>query len=246
MISRIDTTDRTIGRGFAAIALVMMMTVAASGTTTAQNISLDDMSDSVSYSVGVNFATSQILPLLENLAQQGAPIDKAIFARAINDILAERSTILSDSVAQATLVAFQRQFVAQIAATAKKQGEEFLAQNGSKEGVVTTPSGLQYMVMEQGNGSKPDGNDQVTVRYRGYRVDGVEFDKNTSEAGVTFAANRVIKGWTEALQLMSPGAKYRLFIPSNLAYGANPQGEVIRPNETLIFDVEMISFESVD
>ncbi len=125
----------------------------------------------------------------------------------------------------------------------KKAGEEFLANNGTKEGVTTLPSGLQYEVLEEGNGQKPEATSQVTVHYHGTLPDGTVFDSSVSRGEpATFGVNQVIKGWTEALQLMPAGAKWKLYIPENLAYGANPRpGGPIKPYMALIFDVELIS-----
>ncbi len=125
----------------------------------------------------------------------------------------------------------------------KKAGQEFLAANGAKDGVTTLPSGLQYEVIEEGNGQKPEATSQVTVHYHGTLPDGTVFDSSVSRGEpATFGVNQVIKGWTEALQLMPTGAKWKLYIPENLAYGANPHpGGPIKPYMALIFDVELIS-----
>jgi len=119
----------------------------------------------------------------------------------------------------------------------KQQGGAFLAENAKKEGVKTTASGLQYLVLKEGTGKTPTAQDKVTVNYRGTLISGKEFD---ASEGITFPLNRVIPGWTEGLQLMKEGAKYRLFLPPKLAYGERGAGGVIGPNETLIFDVELI------
>lgn len=126
----------------------------------------------------------------------------------------------------------------------KQEGEAFLAANGKKPGIVTTSSGLQYQVLSQGAGAKPSATDEVTVHYRGTTIDGREFDSSYARgAPATFPLNRVIAGWTEGLQLMPEGSKYRLFIPSDLAYGSRGAGPDIGPNATLIFDVELIKIE---
>ncbi|MCB9223570.1 MAG: FKBP-type peptidyl-prolyl cis-trans isomerase [Crocinitomicaceae bacterium] len=124
-----------------------------------------------------------------------------------------------------------------------KDGEAFLYENEKKEGVTTTSSGLQYEVIEEGNGKKPGPTSQVTVHYHGTLINGEVFDSSISRgAPATFGVNQVIRGWTEALQLMNEGAKYRLYIPQELAYGANPHpGGPIKPYMALIFDVELIS-----
>ncbi len=123
----------------------------------------------------------------------------------------------------------------------KKLGAEFLAENGKKTTVITTASGLQYEVLTAGSGTKPNASDNVTVHYQGTTLDGLEFDSSYKRnAPATFPLNRVISGWTEGLQLMQVGAKYKFFIPSELAYGTRGAGSDIPPNATLIFDVELL------
>ena len=125
-----------------------------------------------------------------------------------------------------------------------KEGEAFLAENTSKEGVITTASGLQYIVLTEGEGEKPNATANVTVHYQGTTLDGKEFDSSYSRnAPATFPLNRVIKGWTEGVQLMPIGAKYRFFIHPDLAYGTKGAGADIGPNATLIFDVELLSIQ---
>jgi FKBP-type peptidyl-prolyl cis-trans isomerase FklB len=124
----------------------------------------------------------------------------------------------------------------------KEAGDKFLAENAKKDGILTTPSGLQYEVVTEGNGAKPLSEDQVTVHYHGTLIDGTVFDSSVERnSPATFGVNQVIKGWTEALQLMNEGSKYRLYIPQDLAYGASPHPEgPIKPYMTLIFDVELL------
>ena len=118
---------------------------------------------------------------------------------------------------------------------------EFLAKNAKKDKVITTASGLQYQILTEGKGTAPVATDNVTVKYKGTLLDGTEFDSTEKHGGsATFPLNRVIKGWTEGVQLMKPGAKYRFFIPSNLAYGEEGAGRVIPPNAALIFEIELI------
>ena len=126
----------------------------------------------------------------------------------------------------------------------KTMGREFLEENAKNDSVVQTTSGLQYMVLKEGTGAKPGPTDKVTVHYTGRLIDGTVFDSSVERGEpATFGLNQVIPGWTEGLQLMSEGAKYRLFIPSELAYGSKGAGEQILPNSTLIFDVELIKVE---
>jgi FKBP-type peptidyl-prolyl cis-trans isomerase FklB len=127
----------------------------------------------------------------------------------------------------------------------KKEGEAFLADNKSKEGVVALPSGLQYKVLKQGDGPKPTATDSVVCNYRGTLINGTEFDSSPKHGGpATFPVNGVIKGWTEALQLMPVGSKWQLFVPSDLAYAERGAGGDIGPNATLIFEVELVSIEN--
>ena len=123
----------------------------------------------------------------------------------------------------------------------KAEGEAFLAENGKKEGVITTASGLQYKILKEGNGASPKATSSVTVHYKGTTIDGNEFDSSYKRGTpATFPLNRVIAGWTEGLQLMKEGASYEFYIPSDLAYGSRGAGRDIGPNSTLIFDVELI------
>jgi FKBP-type peptidyl-prolyl cis-trans isomerase FkpA len=147
----------------------------------------------------------------------------------------------------ATLIAFITGFImfsmanATTPAENKAAGEKFLAENSQVAGVVTTASGLQYQVFTEGSGATPKATDNVTVHYKGTTIDGKEFDSSYSRGEpATFPLNRVIAGWTEGVQLMKEGAKYRFFIPSNLAYGERGAGRDIGPNAALIFDVELI------
>jgi len=131
----------------------------------------------------------------------------------------------------------------ELAQTNITEGAAFLAENATKEGVITTASGLQYTILTDAEGDKPSATSNVTVHYKGTTLDGTEFDSSYSRnAPATFPLNRVIGGWTEGVQLMSVGATYRFFIPSELAYGAQGAGGAIGPNATLIFDVELLSF----
>lgn len=126
----------------------------------------------------------------------------------------------------------------------RQEGDSFLSSNREKEGVVVTESGLQYVVLQQGNGEKPKEKDRVSVHYRGTTIDGTEFDNSYSRGQpATLSVNGVIPGWTEALKLMNVGSKYRLFVPSKLGYGERGAGKVIGPNSTLIFEIELLGIE---
>jgi len=135
-------------------------------------------------------------------------------------------------------------FFQQLADKNQKEGEVFLAENKKKKGVITLPSGLQYQVIKEGTGKIPKATDTVTTHYRGTLIDGTEFDSSYKRGEpASFPVNGVIKGWTEALQLMKVGSKWQLFIPSNLAYGPQGAGQAIGPNATLIFEIELLSIK---
>lgn len=197
--------------------------------------------DKVSYALGLGIG--------RQLSQMGADnLDIDDFAKAIKDILAVKKPEIDDAEAQ-TLVKdfFEKQEAKQRAAAAEKfketkeKGEAYLAENAKKEGVVTLPSGLQYQVIKEGNGRRPKATDKVKCHYEGMLVDGTLFDSSIQRGEpATFPLNGVIKGWTEGLQLMQEGAKYRFFIPYHLGYGENGAGASIPPFAALVFDVELI------
>jgi FKBP-type peptidyl-prolyl cis-trans isomerase FklB len=159
--------------------------------------------------------------------------------------------LLSEQEVRETLAAFQTEMTAKQAELAKKMGEKnkkegeaFLAENQKKEGVKTLPSGLQYRVIQAGTGKSPKATDEVTAHYRGTLIDGTEFDSSYRRGKPeTLPIGGVIAGWTEALQLMQEGAKWQLFVPSNLAYGERGAGRDIGPQATLIFEIELISIQ---
>ncbi|MGB2603730.1 MAG: FKBP-type peptidyl-prolyl cis-trans isomerase, partial [Candidatus Sulfotelmatobacter sp.] len=169
----------------------------------------------------------------------------------VKDALAGGKTLLTDDEAQAALTEMQndmrkkQQEKQQVAGAAnKKEGEAFLAGNKGKEGVVALPSGLQYKIIKSGTGPKPAATDSVFCNYRGTLIDGKEFDSSYKRGQpATFPVNGVIKGWTEALQLMPVGSKWQLFIPADLAYGDRGAGPDIGPDATLIFEVELVSIQ---
>ena len=198
--------------------------------------------DKFSYALGMNFG--------ENFRKQGLELDPAVFAKAFAESFNGGKTAITDQEMQALLKAaaqeIQKRQAAQQAAkgeAAQKEGEAFLAANKSKEGVVTLPSGLQYKILKAGTGEKPTLDDTVVCNYKGTLINGTEFDASEKHGGpLTFPVKGVIAGWTEALQLMPVGSKWQLFVPSNLAYGAQGPGD-IGPNATLIFEVELVSIQ---
>ena len=202
---------------------------------------LKDTKDKVSYSIGLDIGNT--------FKKQKMEINTDVLAAGVKDGLSGANPLLTPDEVRAVMMEFSKD-MREKAATANKEaadkntkeGEKFLAENKAKPGVKTTASGLQYMVVKEGSGAAPKETDTVTVNYRGTLIDGTEFDSSYKRGEpTTFPVNRVIKGWTEALQLMKPGAKYKLFIPSNLAYGPGGAGGDIGPNATLIFDVELMT-----
>jgi FKBP-type peptidyl-prolyl cis-trans isomerase len=199
-----------------------------------------------SYALGMNIGTN----LGNTLKKQSVEVDWNLVAQGLKESTSGAKTRLTEEEAKAVLnevqaeVSKQMQEKAQqVAAANKTEGEAFLAANKEKEGVVTLPSGLQYKIVNAGTGPKPAASDSVSCNYRGTLVNDTEFDSSYKRGQpATFEVDRVIKGWTEALQLMPVGSKWQLFIPSNLAYGetGQPRGG-IEPNATLIFDVELLS-----
>src|ERR1700682_5426444 len=209
-------------------------------------LTLKTPKEKASYAVGMNYGTG--------LRKQAVDIDPAIAARGLRDALAGGKMLLSDeemrtvlTQLQADLRKKQQDKAQQLGGANQKEGEAFLAANKSKAGIVTLPSGLQYKVLQEGNGPKPAATDSVVCNYRGTLLDGTEFDSSYKRGQpATFPVNGVIKGWTEALQLMPVGSKWQLFIPSGLAYGDRGTGAEIGPNATLIFEVELLSIEEKD
>lgn len=163
------------------------------------------------------------------------------FTKAVVDVLTGNSTQLTDSEAQQTVTRFLQEKEAEAGKMAREAGEKFLAENAKKDGVVVLPSGLQYMVLTEGSGRKPKATDSVKCHYEGTLIDGTVFDSSYHRGeAATFPLNGVISGWTEGVQLMAEGAKYRFFIPYNLAYGERGAGQSIPPYAALVFDVELI------
>lgn len=198
--------------------------------------------DKVSYALGLGIGRQ-----LTDMGAKDLNIDD--FAQAIKDVLAGGEVKLSDSEAQTIVRTFfdeqekkQRAAAAERFKENKTKGEEYLKANASKEGVVTLPSGLQYQVLTPGNGRKPKATDKVRCHYEGMLVDGTVFDSSVQRGEpAVFGLNQVIAGWTEGVQLMSEGAKYRFFIPYHLGYGERGAGQSIPPYSALIFDVELIN-----
>ncbi len=189
--------------------------------------------DKVSYALGMSIGHQ-----LQQMNATDLNIDD--FAQAITDVF-NGDAKLSDAEAQAAVQDFFSRKAEEQTKAAKAEGENFLAENAKKEGVKTLPSGLQYKVLREGDGRKPSATDKVECHYEGTLINGEVFDSSYRRGETaTFGLNQVIKGWTEGLQLMQEGAKYRFFIPYNLAYGEHGAGQSIPPYAALIFDVELI------
>ena len=190
--------------------------------------------DKFSYAIGLGIG--------QNLLSMGAQgINVEDFAQAIADVLNRKETAISHNEAREIVNNYFTELEAKMNAENIEKGKAFLAENAKKEGVITLPSGLQYQVITEGNGKKPCATDTVKCHYDGTLIDGTLFDSSIKRGQpAVFGVNQVIRGWVEALQLMSEGSKWRLFIPSELGYGAQQAGEMIPPHSTLIFDVELI------
>jgi len=196
--------------------------------------------EKASYCIGLSIGNSW--------KRQGVEADPEIVAHGIKDVLAGNEPLISDTDAREILMAYQQTLRAKAeerhklqAAQNKDAGEAFLANNKTNAGVVTLPSGLQYKIVTEGEGASPKAEDTVTVNYRGTLIDGTEFDSSYKRGEpASFPVGGVIRGWTEALQLMKPGAKWELYIPSDLAYGENAPPN-IGPNSVLVFEVELLS-----
>jgi FKBP-type peptidyl-prolyl cis-trans isomerase FklB len=214
--------------------------VAKPGSVTA----LTTPKEKSSYAIGMNWGTG--------LHKQGIDVDSAALIQGMKDALAGSKTLLTEEEARAALMQLQSEMQAkqqekakQEGEAGKKEGDAFLAANKGKEGVVTLPSGLQYKILKEGTGPKPTADDSVVCNYKGTLINGTEFDSSYKRGEpATFPVGGVIKGWTEALQLMPVGSKWQLFIPADLAYGPRgTPGGPIGPNSTLIFEVELLSIK---
>lgn len=219
----------------AIIALTFVIAVSAE-----EKSALKDPKDKVSYSIGLDIGST--------LKKQNIDVNADTLIQGLKDALTGAKPQLTEEQMKETMTAFsqelrQKQQAATQEASQKNatEGEKFLAENKKKPGVKTTASGLQYKVLKEGSGPSPKESDTVVTNYRGTLINGTEFDSSYKRnEPVTFPVNGVIKGWTEALQLMKKGSKYQLFVPAELAYGPRGAGQDIGPNETLIFEVELV------
>ncbi len=202
--------------------------------------------DKESYALGMNVGKS--------LKKDGVDIDPRIVARAIADTLAGSKTLLTDEEARTALMTLQsdvrKRQTAQtdaVGQTNKQEGDAFLAANKNQQGVTTLPDGLQYKILKEGEGPKPTAADSVVCNYRGTLLNNKEFDSSYKRGQpATFPVSGVIKGWTEALQLMPVGSKWQIVVPPDLGYGARGAGADIGPNSTLVFEIELLSIQPKD
>lgn len=227
---------------YTAIVVLTVLLLACQGNT--QNkAELKTTQDSVSYIIGVSIG--------KNLKAQKVEVSLDQLARGIKDATDSSTLLINDEQAQAIMSAFQQRMMDQQEAEAhaagevhRKEGQAFLEENKKKAGVKVTASGLQYKVIKMGTGPKPKADQTVSVHYKGMTIDGKEFDSSYKRGEpVTFGVGQVIKGWTEALQMMPVGSKWELYIPAELAYGDRGAGQTIPPGATLIFEVELLGIK---
>ena len=215
----------------------------APGASSTNIPELPTQKDRLSYAIGMNIGAG--------MHKDDLDIDPDVLLRGLKDGLSGGKTLMTDEQARAEITELRQQMMMKMQAKQqqeaeanKKEGDAFLAANKTKPGVVALPSGLQYKILTAGTGPKPKATDSVKCNYKGTLINGTEFDASEKHGGpATFPVNGVIKGWTEALQLMPVGSKWELYIPPDLAYGARGAGGDIGPNETLIFQVELLSIE---
>ena len=224
--------------------MIFGMMLVAGTALVAGAAELKTQKEKASYAIGMDMGNS--------LKRNGVEVDPEILGQALKAVIKGEKTLLTDQEVKTTLTALQQELKGKMeekmkaqAEKNKKDGEAFLAANAKKEGVKTLPSGLQYKVITPGTGKSPKATDTVSVQYKGTLIDGTEFDSSYKRGqAATFPVNGVIKGWTEALQLMKEGAKWQLVIPSALAYGeTGTAGGPIGPNSVLIFEVELLTIE---
>ncbi len=223
------------------IIVIMCVLLLTSHALAEEKLELKTQKDKASYAIGLDMGNS--------LKTNGIDVNTNVLFRGIKDAMSGSKPLLTEQEIRETIIGLQKELQAKqqekqkvLGEKNKKEGEQFLAENKKKDGVITLASGLQYKIVKSGSGKTPKATDSVTVNYRGTLIDGTEFDSSIKRGQpATFQVNGVIPGWTEALQLMKEGAKWQLFIPSNLAYGERGAGSTIGPNAVLIFEVELLS-----
>jgi len=222
----------------AIVAILFVTSCNQSGVST--NVSLSNAVDSVSYAIGINFG-SGLREQLKTLPG-GNPNVEAVIAGFASAIKADSASLKLD---EQTAMAYVTQYITgeqtRDAEVTLEEGEAFLSANKTKDGVITTESGLQYKVLKEGTGAKATINDQVKAHYTGKLLDGTVFDSSVERGEpLTIALTQVIRGWTEVMQIMPVGSKYQVWIPSDLAYGPQGAGQIVKPNSTLEFEIELL------
>ena len=225
------------------MAVLVVVGLMATQVNAAQAPLLKTQKEKVSYGIGVSVAKS--------FKPQGIEVDAEALVRGLRDALSGGKLLMTEDELQTTMSKFQAELnqkqtkgTKTASAGNKKEGAAFLAKNKTKQGVMTLPSGLQYKILKAGNGKKPIGSDTVECHYRGTLINGTEFDSSYRRGqAASFSVSGVIPGWTEALKLMPVGSKWQLFIPPQLAYGAQGAGRDIGPDATLIFEVELLAIK---
>jgi len=224
----------------APLVMAIVMLLFATSLYAAEGVALKTPKDKLSYIIGVQIGN--------DLKNQSIDVDPAIVSRGLNDSMSGSKLLISDQEAKDIIAVYQKERAAKVAEERKKAGEKnkqegaaFLAANKKKEGVKMLPSGLQYRVIKEGTGKTPKATDTVVTQYKGTLINGTEFDSSyRRNEPATFPVSGVIKGWTEALQLMKEGSKWEIVVPPELAYGEQGAGP-IGPNATLIFEIELVS-----
>ena len=223
--------------GMTVLAAMAILTISScSSSTVKQTMKMENENDSLSYALGVVMGS--------NMKGQDLDVNEATFAKAFGAAARGEEMLMEADAADKLVQDFFQKKAQEKQAVASQEGVKYLEENAKKEGVTTTASGLQYEVLQEGTGAMPLATDQVTVHYTGKLLNGEVFDSSVERGQpATFGLNQVIKGWTEGVQLMKEGAKYRFTIPSELAYGERGAGAQIGPGATLIFDVELIEIQ---
>jgi UDP-GlcNAc:undecaprenyl-phosphate/decaprenyl-phosphate GlcNAc-1-phosphate transferase len=226
-------------QGLAVLGVVLLTAQCAQEPT-----ELKTEKDKVNYGIGVSMA--------KNFKHQGVEVDANMMIKGMKDELSGKKLLVPEDELRKTMATYQQELRRKLvearkvaALDKKKEGDAFLAENKKKEGVVTLPNGLQYKILKASEGKKPAAADTVEVKYRGTLIDGKEFD-SSGAATRTFKVTEVIPGWREALQLMPVGSKWQLIVPPELAYGERGMGQVIGPNSTLIFEVELVGIKPAE
>ncbi len=219
------------------VTLALFITVWISLTVQAQQQKLNDTNSKVSYAIGMDLGKNMLKADIDS-------IDVEIMLNGLRDVMLSRKTALNEEESQSVMMEFfQARTDAQLKAK-QKEAVTFLQQNSKRDGVKVLPSGLQYEVIKMGTGKKPGAEDKVKVHYTGTLIDGKVFDSSIERGEpVVFPVNAVIQGWTEALQLMPVGSKWKLYIPAELAYGERGAGGIIGPEELLLFEVELLGID---